>query len=145
LNDEVTVRYFGPEQVKVTRLVRAEDGQVGREPASETTVNRWSVEKSTFVREREELARVVRNPAVDPAQALRKHASLAGTYSELAAAQQVAAKQFPESVEDQQRFVSTTRQTLANEIDRGRPMPAYRQPPRDVTRESRELVQERTI
>jgi len=149
IGDEVTVRFVGSEPVVVTRPVRNDAGKVVREERIQAHLNRWSVEGTEFLRERAELAQAVRDTALTKETAVRKYPSLAGTYTELRVAELKAIEQFKKP-EDRTRFVSRTREQLAENIERGEPLPVTRVKPRAQTQSSnppqaRDLVQERVL
>jgi hypothetical protein len=149
VGDEVSARFLGSEPVTVTRPVRDEHGQVVREALIETHRNRWSVETTEFLRERSELAKLVRDEGITKEAAVRKHPLLAGVYTELHAAKLKAKEQYQDPA-DQQRFVASTRERLAQSIERGERLPATRVQTRAQTRgpssrQERDLVQERVL
>ena len=149
IGDDVTVRFVGSEPVVVTRPVRNDAGKVVREERIQAHLNRWSVESTEFLRERAELAQAVRDTALTKDSAVRKYPSLAGTYTELRVAELKAIEQF-KNPEDRSRFVVRTREQLAEDIERGEPLPVTRVKPRAQTQSSnspkaRDLVQERVL
>lgn len=147
VGDEISARFLGSEPVTVTRPVRDEHGQVVRETVIQTHLNRWSIETTAFLRERAELAKVVRDAAMTPEAAVRRHPLLKGTYTDLRVAELKAQQQYQDPA-DQQRFLATTRERLARSVERGEPLPVTRVQPRAQTRNSRQerdLVQERVL
>jgi hypothetical protein len=149
VGDEVSARFLGSEPVTLTRPVRNAQNQVVREALIQTHVNRWSVETTEFLRERVELAKLVRDDQVTREAAVRRHPLLAGTYTELRVAELKAKEQYKDAA-DQQRFVASTRERLARSIERGEPLPATRVHARSQTRgpnsrPERDLVQERAL
>ena len=145
---EVVVRQLGAKPVTVSRPVRDEDGQVIAHQEVKSHLNRWLVETAEFLQEREKLAAVVRDVGTDPKRAVAQHPELAGTYSELHAARLVALHQNYRHPADVERFVSRTREAIAEEIERGEPL----SPPlvkaryhRAPTQRSQEQVQQRTL
>jgi hypothetical protein len=147
VGDEISARFLGSEPVTITRPVRDAQGQVIRETLVQTHFNRWSVENTEFLRERAELAKVVRDNTISKEAAVRRNPALAGTYTELHTARLKAKQQF-KAPSDQERFVASTRERLAAEIERGERLPATRVPARAARRtppQDRDLVQERVL
>jgi len=146
--DEVIVRQLGAQPVTVSRPVRDPEGHVITQQEVKTHLNRWLVETAQFLQEREKLAAVVRDVGIDPKRAVAQHPELAGTYSELHAARLVALHQNYRHPADLERFVSRTREAIAEEIERGEPLSPplvkarYHGTP---TQRSREQVQQRTL
>jgi hypothetical protein len=147
VGDEVSARFLGSEPVTVSRPVRDAQGEVVRETLVQRHRNRWSVETTEFLRERVELAKVVRDDTISKEAAVRRNPALAGTYTELHTARLKAKQQF-KAPADQERFVASTRERLAAEIERGERLPATRVPARAARRtppQDRDLVQERVL
>jgi hypothetical protein len=100
--------------------------------------NRWIVERQDFLKERAEVAKVVRDPTIDAEKAAKQHPNLVGTYVELHAAKLVAADLYANE-QDRSRFIARIRQALADEIERGEPYSVprvrARSPQRDPVRE----------
>jgi hypothetical protein len=124
-------------------------GGVVREERLDANLTRWSVETTEFLRERAALAKAVRDSAVTKEAAVRQYPALAGTYTELHAAELKAIQQF-KAAADRARFVARTREKLAGDIERGEPLPVTRVKPREQTRsgnppKARDLVQERVL
>jgi Large polyvalent protein-associated domain 7 len=149
LGQEVVVRQLGAKPVTVIRPVRDEEGRIVDRTEVQTHLNRWSVERTDFLKEREQVARIVRNPSIDAKTAATKRPELAGTYVELHAAKIIAQELFAHPA-DRERFVTRVREAIADEIERGEPLsaprirtPASRQPPH-VAR-SPERAQERAL
>jgi len=78
--DAVTVK--AAERDAAERMVGARDVAAHR--------NRWIVEKRAFFEARSAAAELVRNEAVGPRQAIRRHPELIGTYLCLRGAEEVA-------------------------------------------------------
>jgi hypothetical protein len=122
--DEVGLRAVRQDAVKVRAHERDTDGKIVAEKDLDTHRNRWIVEKRAFFEARAEAARTLRDPAVDPKQAVKRHPELVGTYLQVHAAE-LAAKQFRDR-EDQERFVTQVRSALADAVARGEPLPPVR-------------------
>jgi hypothetical protein len=120
--EDVVVRQLGARPVTVSRPVRDEDGQVVTHREVKTHLNRWLVETDTFLRERAQLAEVVRDVGIDAKKAVAQHPELAGTYGELHAARLVALQQNYRHPADLERFIDRTREAIAQEIERGEPL-----------------------
>jgi putative DNA primase/helicase len=124
IGDEVGLRAVRQDVVKVRAHERDTEGKIVAEKDLNTHRNRWIVEKRAFFEARAEAARTLRNTAVEPKQAVKRHPELVGTYLQLHAAE-LAAKQFRDP-EDQQRFVAQVRSALADTVARGEPLPPVR-------------------
>jgi putative DNA primase/helicase len=124
IGDEVGLRAVRQDAVKVHAHERDTDGKIVAEKDLETHRNRWIVEKRAFFESRAEAARTLRDTAIDPKQAVKRHPELVGTYLQVHAAE-LAAKQFRDR-EDQQRFVAQVRSALAQAVARGEPLPPVR-------------------
>jgi hypothetical protein len=147
IGQEVTARFVGPTVRR--RPVLDGKGVVVREERLDPNLTRWSVETTEFLRERAALAKAVRDSAVTKEAAVRQYPALAGTYTELHAAELKAIQQF-KAAADRARFVARTREKLAGDIERGEPLPVTRVKPREQTRsvnppKARDLVQERVL
>jgi putative DNA primase/helicase len=125
LGHEVIVRQLGAKPVTVIRPVRDEEGRIVERTQIQTHLNRWSVERTDFLRERAEVAQIVRDPGIDAKAAAAKRPELAGTYTELHAAKLIAQKLFAHPA-DRERFISRVREAIADEIERGEPLSAPR-------------------
>jgi putative DNA primase/helicase len=124
IGEEISLRAVRQESVKVRAHERDTDGKIVAEKDLETHRNRWIVEKRAFLETRAEAARTLRDSAVDPKQAVKRHPELVGTYLQVHAAE-LAAKQFRDP-EDQERFVTQVRSALADAVARGEPLPPVR-------------------
>jgi hypothetical protein len=147
IGQEVTARFVGP--TVRSRPVLDGSGSVVREERVDPNLTRWSVETTEFLRERTALAKAVRDSAVTKEAAVRQYPALAGTYTELHAAELKAIQQF-KGAEDRARFVARMREMLAKGIERGEPLPVTRVKPRAQTQlsnppKARDLVQERVL
>jgi len=147
--DEVVVRQLGTKPVTVNRPVRDEEGRIVDRAQVQTHLNRWSVERSDFLKERERVAQIVRDPSIDAKTAASKRPELAGTYTELHAAKLIAQELFVYPA-DRERFITRVREAIADEIERGEPLsaPRVRGPaPRQQTNPDRTLdrAQERVL
>ena len=123
VGDEVILQRTGRDTVTVKRQVRGQDGALAERDA-QAFRNRWQIEKETFFAARAAAADVVRDAQIAPQDAVRQHPELAGTYLSLRAAE-LAARRLRDP-EDQRRFVSQVRRTLADEIERGEPLQPVR-------------------
>jgi hypothetical protein len=124
VGDEIGLRAVRQEAVKVRAHERDTDGKVVAEKDLDTHRNRWIVEKRSFFEARAEAARTLRDAAVEPKQAVKRHPELVGTYLQVHAAE-LAAKQFRDP-EDRERFVTQVRSALADAVARGEPLPPVR-------------------
>lgn len=122
---EVLVRQLGVKPVTVIRPVRDEEGRIVERTRVQTHLNRWSVERVDFLKERAEVAQIVRDPSIDAKTAAAKRPELAGTYTELHAAKLVAQELYAHPV-DRERFIARVREAIADEIERGEPLSAPR-------------------
>src|SRR5579872_4092748 len=116
--DEVVVRQLGARALAVLRDQRDENGRRLAEAKLPAHLNRWSIERSDFLRDREALAHVVRDARTDAPAATARHPELAGTYTELQVAKRVAQDLYAHPA-DQERFVTRVREAIADEIERG--------------------------
>ncbi len=123
--DEVVVRQLGAKPVTVIRPVRDEEGRIVERTQVQTHLNRWSVERADFLKERGEVAQIVRDPSIDPKTGVAKRPELAGTYTELHAAKLIAEELFAHPA-DRERFITRVREAIADEIERGEPLSAPR-------------------
>jgi hypothetical protein len=123
--DEVVVRQLGAKPVTVIRPVRDEEGRIVERTQVQTHLNRWSVERADFLKERAQAAQIVRDPSIDPKTGAAKRPELAGTYTELHAAKLIAQELFGHPV-DRERFITRVREAIADEIERGEPLSAPR-------------------
>src|SRR6185312_8938506 len=124
LGDEIGLRAVRQDSVKVRAHERDTEGKIVSEKDLETHRNRWIVEKRAFFESRAEAARSLRDTAVDPKQAVKRHPELVGTYLQVHAAE-LAAKQFRDR-QDQERFVTQVRSALADAVARGEPLAPVR-------------------
>ncbi len=140
--NDVVVRQLGAKPVTVVRPTRDEEGRIVNRTQVQTHLNRWSVERADFLKEREQVAEIVRDPSIDARSAAAKRPELAGTYTELQAAKLIAQELFAHPA-DRERFVTRVREAIADEIERGEPLSA----PRIRTCASRkpERAQERVL
>jgi hypothetical protein len=123
--NEVVVRQLGAKPVTVTRPVRDSEGRIIDRTQVQTHLNRWSVERTEFLKERAEVAEIVRDPSIDAKTAAAKRPELAGTYTELHAASLIAQKLYTHPA-DRERFITRVREAIADEIERGEPLSAPR-------------------
>ena len=123
VGDEVIVQSNGRDAVTVQRRERDAAGALKERPV-DAYRNRWVIEKREFFEERAVAARIVRNEAIGPRDAVRRHPELAGTYLNLRAAE-LAAKALRDP-QDQRRFVMQVRRALADDMERGQPLQPVR-------------------
>ncbi len=123
--DEVVVRQLGAKPVTVVRAVRDGEGRIVERTQVQTHLNRWSVERKDFLKERAQVAHLVRDPSIDAKAGTAKRPELAGTYTELHAAKLIAQELFAHPA-DRERFISRVREAIADEIERGEPLSAPR-------------------
>jgi hypothetical protein len=147
--NDVVVRQLGAKPVTVIRPIRDEAGRIVNQTQVQTHLNRWSVERADFLKERKQVAQIVRDPSIDARTAAARRPELAGTYAELQAAKLIAQDLFTHPA-DRDRFITRVREAIADEIERGEPLsaprirtPASRQP-HNVAR-TPERAQERVL
>jgi hypothetical protein len=145
--DHIGINHAGETPVIVTARRQDEDGRFTRHEEVAAIKNRWIVETQEFLKEREELARVVRDPTITAQQAVQRHPNLVGTCVEIQAAKVAALHGYPE--EDREKFVTRFRNEVANEIARGESMPVVKVKNRAAeatpNREPRERQHERVL
>jgi Large polyvalent protein-associated domain 7 len=125
LGDEVTARSYGRDPVTVSASKRDEEGRViGKEDLA-THRNRWIIERRDFLAERAAAAEAFRDATVRPANAIREHPELKGSYLQLQAAK-LGAERDIRDPEDQARFVARARAAIADAIERGEPLEPVR-------------------
>jgi hypothetical protein len=151
--DPVTIQHAGERTVTVPRRHQDAHGNFVREEEVTAYRNRWIVETRDFLRQREAVSRVVRDPNIPVEEAIKTHPHLVGTYMELHAAKLAARELYPHE-EDRAKFVARVRNHLADEIARGEPFSVPRvksadardrtaeTPPHRKAREPRVPVQE---
>jgi putative DNA primase/helicase len=125
IGQEVVVRQLGAKPVTIIRPIRDEAGRIIERAEVQTHLNRWSVEQADFIRERAQVAAIVRDPSIDARAGTAKRPELAGTYTELHAAKLIARELFTHPA-DRERFVTRVREAIADEIERGEPLGAPR-------------------
>jgi hypothetical protein len=133
IGEEVGVRTVSQDPVTVKTPQCNVDGQVVGEQDLQTHRNRWVIEKRAFFEARATAADLVRDPKVDPREAVKRHPELASTYLHLRGAEEVAAKRIRDP-EDQRKFVSLVRSALADSVARGEPLQPIRLRDRSVQR-----------
>jgi putative DNA primase/helicase len=143
VGEEVGLRAVREESVTVKARRRDEQGQVRGMEDLTTHRNRWIIEKRGFFEARAVAAETLRNPKIDPKEAVRRHPELAGTYLHLKGAKEVAARRIRDP-EDQRKFVSLVRAALANSVERGEPLQPVRlrQAPEEPTKAARAPARE---
>jgi putative DNA primase/helicase len=125
IGDEVGLRAVRQDAVTVKAPRRDGDGRVVGEQELDTHRNRWIVETHSFFEARAAAAETVRDPKIDPREAVRQHPELASAYLHLRGAEEVAARRIRDP-EDQRKFVSLVRSALADSIERGEPLQPMR-------------------
>ena len=137
VGDLIVVRQTGQRDVTVRSREFDEAGQFLGERAKDTHRNRWSIEKEEFVRERARLAAVLRDERVTAERGAEAHPQLLGSYFILKEAEEYAKRRY-RSREERQTFVESTRERLAQIIERGEALPTtrIRKPQPDRTRAS---------
>lgn len=146
MGDYVGLRAVRQEAVTVKAREHDPDGRVLNEKDLATHRNRWIVEKESFYATRAAAAQMVRDPKIDARKGVREHPELAGTYLYLKGAKEIAKRRIRDP-EDQRTFVTTVRNSLADAVARGEPLPPVRlrnraaeragtRSPRSVERES---------
>jgi putative DNA primase/helicase len=123
--NDVVVRQLGAKPVTVIRPTRDEEGRIVNQTQVQTHLNRWSVERTDFLKDRKRAAQIVRDPSIDAKTAAAKRPELAGTYTELQAAKLIAQELFTHPA-DRERFITRVREAIADEIERGEPLSAPR-------------------
>jgi hypothetical protein len=136
VGDEVILERSGRDAVTVQRRARDSEGEL-KEKAVEVYRNRWVIEKREFFEQRATAARLVRDEAIGPREAVRQHPELAGTYLNLRAAE--LASRGLRDPEDQRRFVAQVRGALADHVERGEPLQPVRLRERGVRKSAREI------
>jgi hypothetical protein len=123
IGDEVVLQRTGRDTVTVKRVERDAQGQLVPKEVGAYR-NRWVLEKREFFEQRAAAAQIVRDEAIGPQEAVRKHPELAGTYLNLRAAELAA--QRVRDPQDRQQFVAQVRGALADGIERGEPLQPVR-------------------
>ena len=124
VGDDVGLRAVRQDAVTVRTPERDADGKVVAQRELTTHRNRWIIEKREFFEARAEAARTLRDRAMDPKRAVKRHPELVGTYLQVHAAE-LAARHFRDP-EDRERFVGQVRSALADAVARGEPLPPVR-------------------
>jgi hypothetical protein len=141
LGDQVTVRAQGRDPVSVSALERDSEGRVVGKQEIATHRNRWTVERSDFLAERAAAAEAFRDARVAPAEAIKAHPELQGSYLILQAAKLGAERDIP-NPEDRERFVARARVQIAEAIERGEPLEPVRLRERPVERSTADKTRE---
>ena len=138
IGDEIGIRAIGKEAVTVLAAKRDASGrEIGREEL-DTHRNQWSVERREFLDLRHDMATVFRDPSISPAEAIRHHSGLEGSYRTLEMGQAHAEEQYS-STTHRTQFVDHLREYLAKSIEYGQPLEPVRPRAReDRTPEPRE-------
>ena len=140
--DLVVVRQTGQRDVTVRAREFDEAGRFLGEREKDTHRNRWSIEKEEFVRERTELAAVLRDERVSAERGTEAHPQLLGSYFIIKEAEEYA-KQRYRTRQERQRFVDSTRERLAQIVEGGDALPTTRiwsRPAERARASSRETV-----
>ena len=125
MGEEVGLRAVKEDSVTVkTPRLNAEGEVVGSQDL-ETHRNRWIIEKRAFFEARATAADLVRDPKVDPKEAVKLHPELASTFIYLKGAQELAAQKIRDP-QDQKKFVAVLRNALADSVERGEPLQPVR-------------------
>jgi hypothetical protein len=132
IGDEVGLRAVKQAPVTVRAQKRDDAGKVVGEKELATHRNQWILEKRDFFTARAEAARTLRDTAVDPQQAVKRHPELVGSYLQVHAAE-LAARQFPDA-QDRVTFIQKVRSALAASVARGEPLPPVRMRERSAER-----------
>jgi putative DNA primase/helicase len=134
IGDEIALRAIGKAPVTVLAAQRDEQGRdIGRE-AIATHRNEWIVERTSFLDERHKLADIVRDTSISPADAIKRHPELEGSYLQLQMGRALAERQYT-SHEHREQFVEHLREHLARRIELGQPLepvhlrPVEKRPP----------------
>jgi hypothetical protein len=137
IGDLIVVRQTGQRGVTVRSREFDEAGRFLGERDKDTHRNRWSVEKEEFVRERAQFAAVLRNERVSSERGTEAHPQLLGSYFIIKEAEEYAKRRY-RTREERQLFVASTRERLAQIIERGEALPTtrIRTPQPDRTRAS---------
>jgi hypothetical protein len=122
IGDRVVIRQTGQRDVTVRTREFDEAGRFLGDRDKDTHRNRWSIEKEEFVRERAQLAAVLRDERVSAERGARAHPQLLGSYFIVKQAEEFAKERF-RTREERQRFVDYTRERLAQIIERGEALP----------------------
>lgn len=117
IGDEVGLRAVRRDVVTLQAPTRDMDGNIIGTERLTTHRNRWILEQRSFFKERAQAARVVRDPTMDPQNAVKDRPELAGTYLKIRASE-LAANEIRDP-QDQRRFLTTVRRALADEVARG--------------------------
>ena len=125
IGEEVGLRAVRQDSVTVKARRRDADGQEVADQNLDTHRNRWIIEKRAFFEARAAAAEIVRDPTIDPREAVRQHPELASAYLHLRGAEEVAARRIRDT-EDQRKFVSLVRNTIADSVERGEPLQPVR-------------------
>jgi hypothetical protein len=125
IGDEVGLRAVRQDSVTVKARRGEADGQKAADQDLDTHRNRWIIEKHAFFQARAAAAVIVRDPTIDPREAVRQHPELASAYLHLRGAEEVAARRIRDP-EDQRKFVSLVRNTIADSVERGEPLQPVR-------------------
>jgi hypothetical protein len=134
LGDEVTLRAQGRDPVTVSAPQRDAEGRIVGKEEIATHRNRWIVERNDFLAERVAAAAAFRDARVKPAEAIKAHPELQGSYLQLQAAK-LGAERDIRDPDDRTRFVARARAAIAAAIERGEPLEPVRlkeRPPKNI-------------
>ncbi len=138
IGDQIGVRQTGKEAVTVKELKRDASGNVIGEEPKNTHKNHWMVEKREFFEERVQMAQVLRDTSITPAQGAQQRPQLVGTYATLKLAEEYANSAIADRAARQQ-FLDMIREATASRIERGEPLrttPVRDRRPRAVSPEN---------
>ena len=144
IGEEVGLRAVREEPVTVKARRRDPQGHTqGTLEDLSTHRNRWIIETRGFFEARAVAAETLRNPKIEPKEAVRRHPELASTYLHLKGAEEVAARRIRDP-EDQRKFVSLVRAALANSVERGEALQPVRlrKAPEEPTKSARTPARE---
>src|ERR1700722_10605417 len=143
IGEDVGLRAVREDPVTVKARRRDSQGQVQGLEDLTTHRNRWIIEKRGFFEARAIAAETLRNPKIDPKEAVRQHPELASPYLHLKGAEEVATRRIRDP-EDQRKFVSLVRAALADSVERGEPLQTakLRQAPEEPTKSPRPSARE---
>jgi Large polyvalent protein-associated domain 7 len=121
IGDEIGIRAIGKEAVTVQAAKRDASGrEIGREEL-DTHRNQWSVERKEFLEQRQDMARVFRDPSISASEGIQRHSGLESSYRKLEMGQVHAEGQYNSNTHRKQ-FVDHLREYLAKTIEYGQPL-----------------------
>lgn len=121
IGDEIGVRSVGRQPVTVLApKLDAQGRETGQAPL-DTHRNQWIVERKNFLDERQRMAEVLRDSGMTPADGIRRHPELEGSYMQLQIGRALAEQQFRDKAQREQ-FVDHLRAHIAQRIEFGQPL-----------------------